>query len=180
MNFSLYYWPFLNWFRVIQRCQRIPVGCCWPGNRRWGYLMETAKEGVNVSATGRPPDKQFWTSLWIKRAQSYWALLGSSRCLSRTNTLLLPHHFQSLPPAPFMPSFPISSQGGTDAPKCHVTLRSLHPCTADQCCKPSQSATQTNKWLFWNCSWRISIPCQELLKSSLTSLLTLRMQLLWH
>ena len=127
-----------------------PVDRCWPSNGRWGYLTETAKEGVNISAPGHPLDKQFWTSLWITRAQSYWALTGSSRCPFRAKALLLPCQFQNLPPAPLMLSFPISAHGRTDASKSHVTSCSVHLCAADQYCKPSRSIAQINKWLFWS------------------------------
>lgn len=157
---------------------RDPAGCCWPRNRRWGYLMEIAKEGATkLSATSHPPDRQFWTSLWLPGAQSYWALTSSSRCPFRYKALRLPCHFQSLRPASFMLSFPISAHGSTDASKSPVTSCSVHPCATDQYCEPSRSnSNQQTAILKPFYSWRISVPCQELLKSSLPDLHT---RLLW-
>lgn len=177
-RFFAYYWPFLNWIKVIQRCHRTPwdaVGQATEGgDTRWKQLRREL-----ISATGQPLDEQFWTSLWVTVAQSSWALTGSSRCPLWVRALLLPCRFQSLRPAPFMLSFPISAHGRTDASQSHVTSCSVHPCAADQHCKPPSNSNQQTGVLKPFYPQRASIPHQELLKSSLPSLPTLHTQLLW-
>lgn len=145
--FSVYYQPFLNWLKVIQRCHRTQWSAVGQATESGDTWRRQLRRGLTSLPQAIPWSSSFELAYEYQGLRVTEFSTGSSKCPFRAKALLLPRHFQRLPPAPFMLSFPISAHSRTDASKSHVTSSSVHPCAADQYCKPLRSVAQINKWL---------------------------------